>query len=582
MPHSYTHYAGPLNPTQCVIQPFSGAFSGPYDEAPVLVAVTASGSGAITHFTFGGVEVFPPALWSGGLALMERSVWQAMPTGVRPWVEGVADLPVVAVDLTRQSTSHRPWDHPLAPTVNPFTYRHQSTQETSQTTQGDTNMPTTNNVSPGIVYTREIPHPDNDDEVIQEEVFNCFGCGDVVSIDCGDYSYCDDNNRYYCDVCFSETHQYCQWCENYVLDSNAVYSRSRDEYMHDYCRDEAEDEGCDSSLINAWNFRPPLVFHTIRNGESHTSTVPVDPYYMGFELEVEVGEVAGSDPRASNRHVTCSGMTAMAEMAQIGLGGRGFLKEDGSISYGFEIVTHPHTLEAYHAMSWEWLEQMRLAGVRAWQRKNCGLHVHISTSAFQSAAHFGRFWYLLRHEYDQWAKLAGRHSTYAKWDSYTDDNALAARAYQIKNPDIAKNAPPEPEYRHGQPPAEIERMQFERNLFFKYHPNKLAKKASMNSDRYVAINIQNSATVELRFWRPSMRHGTVLAALEASHAAVEFTRNQKGKGLSAASRDEALSFPEFRRWVELRPDIYPYLIGRLNERMPLACTEDDSPSDDAC
>lgn len=51
---------------------------------------------------------------------------------------------------------------------------------------------------------------------------------------------------------------------------------------------------------------------------------------------------------------------------------------------------------------------------------------------------------------------------------------------------------------------------------------------SINNDRYVAINLQPSQTIELRFFKGTLRPETLKARIEAVHAVAEYsvaTRN---------------------------------------------------------
>ena len=61
-----------------------------------------------------------------------------------------------------------------------------------------------------------------------------------------------------------------------------------------------------------------------------------------------------------------------------------YCKHDGSLDDGFEIVTHPMSLE-YHINEMPWCEVLGKAqqlGYRSHQANTCGLHVHVSRKAF--------------------------------------------------------------------------------------------------------------------------------------------------------------------------------------------------------
>ena len=61
----------------------------------------------------------------------------------------------------------------------------------------------------------------------------------------------------------------------------------------------------------------------------------------------------------------------------------GYVKSDGSLNDGFELVTHPCTLETHlQQVPWrETLEALRGMGYRSHAPGTCGLHVHVSRKA---------------------------------------------------------------------------------------------------------------------------------------------------------------------------------------------------------
>lgn len=61
-----------------------------------------------------------------------------------------------------------------------------------------------------------------------------------------------------------------------------------------------------------------------------------------------------------------------------------YIKHDGFLSDGLEVVTHPMSLTHYlHRMPWEQLRREALSrGYVSHQATTCGLHVHISRRAF--------------------------------------------------------------------------------------------------------------------------------------------------------------------------------------------------------
>jgi hypothetical protein len=222
---------------------------------------------------------------------------------------------------------------------------------------------------------------------------------------------------------------------------------------------------------------------------------------MGFELEVESG---GNSRRDG------------AEVVTNALGERIYLKEDGSLSDGFEIVTHPHSLNEYQQnFDWSALSQLRRLGFRSWDTSTCGLHVHVSRTAFgivgsrrditKVQAHELRFMKLIYDNNRQISRLAGRTSSYATFD---DKGRLVQKV------------------KHGH----------------------------QENGRYAAVNSENSETLEVRVFRGSLKPERVLMALELVQAAVEYTRD-----LHVSASNKALSWMMFTRYVADNAETYPNL-----------------------
>ena len=302
-----------------------------------------------------------------------------------------------------------------------------------------------------------------------------------------DELYCDpcyDNNVYECDDC-GETY----WSEH---DCSAYNDGDGSSY---------------SSYIHSYSYRPQTHFF----GEAK--------YHMGFELEVEARNTSRNEG---------------AELAHMQLGDRAYLKEDGSLSDGFEIVTHPHTLKMYQtSFPWDTLEKLQRAGMRSWNTRTCGLHVHVSRKAFQvkngmftdivkTQGHELRFMKLIYDNQRMVERIAGRSNN--NYATFEDKSKLVAKV----------------------------------------------KYGTQSNGRYSAINTENDATLEVRVFKGSLRKERVLSALEFVHGAVEYTRNLKVTG-----KNNALSWLQFTRYVAENQEQYPNLALIMNESF----SRDSAPED---
>lgn len=284
----------------------------------------------------------------------------------------------------------------------------------------------------------------------------------------------------------------CRLCyEQYIECNDCGY-----EYYEDdghACEDNDDDSNEGDGYIHSYSHKPRPIFH----GQA--------AYHMGIELEVE----RRGD---SIRH---------GEMAHDIISKLGeevvYNKWDGSLSDGFEIVTHPHSLDKYHALDWTFLDDLKDNGYRSWNTRSCGLHVHVSRSAFRGSstlsgeAHQLRFLKFIYDNQRQACRIAGRVSQWAKWD---DKGNLVAKV----------------------------------------------KKGVNSAGHYSAVNTENSSTIEVRIFRGSLRKERVLSAIEFVHASVEFTRS-----LKIVPKDKPLSWSRFVAYVVNESNTYPNLLTIINE-----------------
>lgn len=307
----------------------------------------------------------------------------------------------------------------------------------------------------------------------------CESCNDVSSecSSCHEPTHNDDmchvdSDPYtlICDACYSN-------CTSYCEDHDFSY------FDHDscpHCDDADERDG----LIHSYSFRPNPMFRvTIKDKKSHLKT------FTGFELEMEA--------------VNCDVYDG-ARLANELFGDDTYLKHDGSLSNGFEMVSHPLAYDyAMDVFPWQKLKELADEGMRSASTRTCGLHIHINRNFFHSAPTvMYRFMSMFYNNADKWKAVAGRsESTYATWSDYE----LKAMLH----------------YTRG----------------FRTHAH--------NHERYVAINLQNSNTLELRFFKGTLRPETFIARIEAAHAVAHYayaTRNN-------VSIKSAHDWERFREWT---------------------------------
>lgn len=187
---------------------------------------------------------------------------------------------------------------------------------------------------------------------------------------------------------------------------------------------------------------------------------------MGVELEIDDGGESSSNAKEllsianrSYEHIYC--------------------KHDGSLEEGFEIVTHPMTLD-YHREGMTWADILHKAvamGYKSHQAGTCGLHVHVNRNAFGSTedeqeACIARILYFFEKHWEELLKFSRR--TQRQLDRW------AAR------------------YGYKEQPREILEH---------------AKKG-YHGGRYTCVNLQNDSTIEFRMFRGTLKLNTLIATLQ--------------------------------------------------------------------
>jgi hypothetical protein len=220
-----------------------------------------------------------------------------------------------------------------------------------------------------------------------------------------------------------------------------------------------------------------------------------------------------------------------------------YLKNDGSLNNGFEIVTHPMSHDFFKNEAsdlWRVLEDLRTKSgmrVKSWDTRTCGLHIHISRTGFNSGAHQHRFLNLVYSNPEFYSTLAGRTSE--QWAKFDD----------IYRRDYKRDANGERIWEDGGYVIESKRT-----FAHKLDTNR-------NSDRYSAVNTNNQATLEMRIFRGSVNGNTVKAQIDLAHASVEYTRTLTVRDI----QEGALSADNFMWYIFQHEELYPELSARIDK-----------------
>lgn len=332
-----------------------------------------------------------------------------------------------------------------------------------------------------------------------DDVMLCRHCMDeetVICARCGERIWADadagNEEIHLCQSCFDRYYTACANCNRIILEEDAYYDGD-DEYEA-YCYD------CHcrsrSGTIHDYCFKPEPIFY----GE--------DTRYFGVELEIDEGGESG-------KHASRILAIANGEGEE-----RMYCKHDGSLDDGFEMVTHPMTLE-YHEKEMPWLEildKARSMGYRSHQANTCGLHVHVNRSAFGETESerdecVARVLYFFEKHWEELLKFSRRtRSQLERW----------AERYGYKE----------------QPKDILE-----------------CAKKGRRGERYTCVNLTNPNTIEFRMFRGSLKWNTVLATLQLvdriCDVALSFT-DVEIKAMSWTTFVSCCTQPELIRYLKER------------------------------
>jgi hypothetical protein len=275
----------------------------------------------------------------------------------------------------------------------------------------------------------------------------CECCGSRVDMD---NAHMDDNYTL-CQECYYESYTTCESCGNIIANDDAYYVDEYDEYP--YCYDCYRNE-IRYRKIHDYSYKPEPIFY----GD--------DNRYFGVELEVDDG---GCDEENAALILNMTNDDAEDKL---------YIKKDGSLNEGMELVSHPMSLQ-YHKDSMPWQEIMRklvVLGYQSHKTSTCGLHCHINRTAFGDDADkqdevIARIIYFVEHHWAEMLKFS-RRTQYQmeRW----------ANRYGMKNK-----------------PKEL-----------------MDDVKNRSSSRYTCVNIQNYNTIEFRMFRGTLKYNTFVATLE--------------------------------------------------------------------
>ena len=332
----------------------------------------------------------------------------------------------------------------------------------------------------------------------------CVPCADHIK-ECG---HChkflpieearENGGRYYCTRCFSDVFSICDYCRD-TFNRQEIFSYEG----HIYCWDCGEVRGYPTfalmgRLLQGYGYKPKPRFHKLV-GES-------DKFHMGLELEIEKsGSIVSREDMIKELFPIFKNFA--------------YYKQDGSLTHGIEMVTHPFT--------WGWfkknremfsvgLKTMRDAKYTSYETGSCGIHIHISRNAFLVDSHWFKFLKFFFENHDFIFKISQR-----------DKNKCGGCSWGAAN------------HNHTQKQL-IEKTKDKRS-----------------GQRYTAVNCTNDQTAEVRIFRGTLKESSFFKNIEFTRAVYEFSSITGIKGINVK---------EFIKYVnndrKIYPNLYKFIIDK--------------------
>lgn len=318
-----------------------------------------------------------------------------------------------------------------------------------------------------MVHTDEYARARNDvewcDDCVSRHAWRCASCGDQYSDDIG--SGVVDGDQSWCQRCMEDGAFYCEECDEWSSDA---HDHSDEEGIGEYHSTDFE------KIDSPWVRYQPK------------------PIFFGVELEVEVPAGKDRGPFAE---------TVRDSMGELLAG----LENDGSLTHGFEIITHPAGLDT-HRKHWA---KADLTGLRSHDTTTCGLHIHVTRAALTKYT-IGKVV-----EFSNAAENATFMETLAR-------RSFTGYAKRVSDMTIVKSTKRRPE-------------------------------------RYEAWNLTNADTIEFRLPRGTTKQTTILATLEFVFALIRFCEHASAQQLNPANFKKFIARDE---WHYDTVFLRPYLVER--------------------
>lgn len=234
-------------------------------------------------------------------------------------------------------------------------------------------------------------------------------------------------------------------------------------------------------MIHGYHHKPAVQIHRAANEIENAREIT-----LGCEIEVDkCADASASEAAYSSLFPTFTHQ-----------------ERDGSLRSGFEVVSQPATL-AYHMSGANWqsrLQTLDAQGCKSYNTTTCGLHIHIGRKAMTKKQQIllGVF---INRQKDKMIVIARRESpNYAQFINLPELNSSIMGMDETQYAGRVNNA---------------------------------------RGRRYNAVNYQNRTTIELRFFKGTLKYETLLSSFQLAHAIVQYVKRTTLQTIMQEDREAA-------------------------------------------
>lgn len=325
---------------------------------------------------------------------------------------------------------------------------------------------------------------------LEEETLLCHACGRRILRE----DNAGDEDTPLCQNCYDRYYTNCTRCGALLELEQAYYLRDDEDEEEPLCHS-CYTVRSNRDEIHNYYYKPEPIFY----GEGTR--------YFGVELEIDgAGETNGH----ARKLVEAAGSQGREHV---------YIKHDGSLEDGLEIVTHPMTLD-YHLTEMPWgnvvAEALRM-GYTSHKSCTCGLHVHVNRDAFGDTEAeqddvIARILFFVENHWNELLRFSRRtRDQMEQW---------AARYGRKDDPKAVLDSA-------------------------KLHPY----------ERYKCVNLTNRNTIEFRMFRGTLKLNTLIATLQMVDRICEvalYFSDQEMQGLTWTDFVSGCKAPELVQYLKER------------------------------